>query len=319
MMRERASSEASPGESAHGPPSRHRSLRWLAGNPYLLLALASLFWSINHVLGRAIAGHVPPFAISTIRWFVPALLLWPFARPHLARDWPLIKRHPGVLLLLGVTGGAIFTALQYVGLQYTTAVNVSVLNSLAPVFIIGIGAALFGDRLAGVQLFGIVTSLCGVLVIIARADLTTLAQLQFNWGDIIIVVNMAVAAVYASCLRLRPQIHWLSFLFVLAVISTLGTAPFFLWEMFSGLTLQPTLLTFSALVYVSLFPSIAAYAAWNRGIELIGANRSGPFLHLIPLYSAVLATAFLGESLLIYHVLGFVLIIAGVWFASRKS
>lgn len=289
------------------------------GNPYLLLALASLFWSGNHVLGRAIAGHVPPFAISTIRWLVPALLLWPFAKPHLARDWPLIREHRAVLLLLGLTGGAIFTALQYIGLQYTTAVNVSVLNSLAPVFIIAFGAALFGDRLVGLQLVGIVTSLGGVLVIIARADLTTLANLQFNWGDIIIVVNMAVAAVYATCLRLRPQIHWLSFLFVLAVISSVGTLPFFVWEMLAGAMLQPTLLTVFALAYVSLFPSIGSYAAWNRGIELIGANRSGPFLHLIPLYSAVLASTLLGERLMAYHVLGFIVILVGVWLAARRS
>ena len=318
MTGERESVEASAGGSTGGRSSLRRLVR-TAGNPYLLLALASLFWSGNHVLGRAIAGHVPPFAISTIRWLVPALLLWPFARPHLARDWPLIKRHRAVLLLLGLTGGTIFTALQYIGLQYTTAVNVSVLNSLAPVFIIAIGAALFGDRLAGLQLVGIVTSLCGVLVIIARADVATLAHLQFNWGDIIIVVNMAVAAVYATCLRLRPRIHWLSFLFVLAVISSVGTLPFWFWELLSGQMLQPTLLTFLTLVYVSLFPSIVSYAAWNRGIELIGANRSGPFLHLIPLYSAVLATTFLGESLMIYHVLGFVLILAGVWFASRRA
>src|SRR5262252_759996 len=103
------------------------------GNAYLVLALASLFWSGNHVLGRAIAGHVPPLGISTLRWLLPALVLGVAAREHLRRDWPLIRRHWRILLLLGLTGGSIFTVLQYVALQYTTALNMSVMNSLAPV------------------------------------------------------------------------------------------------------------------------------------------------------------------------------------------
>src|SRR5438477_8596761 len=124
-----------------------RATGGLAGNPYILLALASLFWSGNHIIGRAIAGHVPPVGVSTARWLLPAIVLWPFARPHLLREWPTIRAHWRLLLFLGITGGAIFTVGQYVGLQYTTALNVSVLNSLAPVVIVACGAAIFRHRL----------------------------------------------------------------------------------------------------------------------------------------------------------------------------
>jgi drug/metabolite transporter (DMT)-like permease len=284
----------------------------LVDNPYLLLAIAALFWSGNHIVGRAIGGQVPPLGLSTVRWFIPALLLWPFARTHLKDDWPLIRTHWGILLWLGLTGGALFTALQYVGLQYTSALNVSVLNSLVPVLIVGMGALLFRDRIGALQLAGIATSSLGVLIIIARGRLDTLRQLAFNWGDLIILANMMVFSIYAAYLRLRPRIHWLSFMFMLAVISSASTLPLFVLDSFSGYIFRATWITAFAVVFVSLFLSVIAFAAWNRAVELIGANRSGPFLHLVQIYMAILASTLLGERLAAYHVIGFALILTGV-------
>jgi drug/metabolite transporter (DMT)-like permease len=156
-----------------------------------------------------------------------------------------------------------------------------------------------------------------VLVIVARADLNTLVRLQFNWGDLIILLNMALLAVYAAYLRLRPPIHWLSFLFLLGLISTAATLPFAVWEGIYGMRFQPTLLTAASILYVSIFPSVLAFAAWNRGIEVIGANRAGPFLHLIPVFTALIATTLLGETLAPFHIIGFAMILTGVCLASR--
>src|SRR5258706_8157485 len=181
----------------------------LIGNPYILLALAGLFWSGNHIVGRAIAGLVPPVGISAARWLLPAIVLWPFAKPHLERDWPRIKAHWRLLLFLGISGGAIFTVGQYVGLQYTTALNVSVLGSLTPVFIVACGALIFRDHLKWLQIAGIATSLCGVLAIVTKLEARTLLDLAFNRGDIIIVANMALMGVYSSYLRRLPPLHWL--------------------------------------------------------------------------------------------------------------
>jgi drug/metabolite transporter (DMT)-like permease len=300
------------------PPANKSGPSWLRDNPYLLLALAALFWSGNHIVGRAIHGEVPPIGISTLRWLFPAIALWFLARGHITRDWPAIRAHWRVLLWLGVTGGALFTALQYVGLQYTSALNVSVLNSLVPVLILAAGGLIFRDHVSATQLAGIATSSVGVLFIIARGQFEQLRQLEFNWGDLIILFNMAVFAVYAACLRLQPKIHWLSFMFVFAAVSSITTLPFFVWETLAGITFKPTLLTAGALLYVSIFPSVLAFAAWNRGAQLIGAIRSGPFLHLVPIYTAIIASTLLGEQLALYHVIGFVLILAGVWLASHR-
>jgi drug/metabolite transporter (DMT)-like permease len=283
----------------------------------LLLALAALFWSGNHIVGRAIGGEVPPIGISTVRWLLPTVALGFFAYPHIRRDWPVIRAYWGILLWLGVVGGALFTAGQYIGLQYTTALNVSVLNSLVPVLIILTGGIIFRDRVTTFQFGGILMSSVGVLVIIARGQLSNLQHLQFNWGDIIILFNMMVFAVYAAYLRKRPPMHWLSFIFVFGALSTLATLPFMIWEMAAGITFKPTWLTVFAIVYVSIFPSVLAFAAWNRGVQLIGANRSGPFVHLVPIYTAILGSALLGEHLSAFHVFGFALIITGVWIAAR--
>jgi drug/metabolite transporter (DMT)-like permease len=307
-----------PADVSAATPASAR--RWtLRGNPYLLLAIAALFWSGNHIVGRAMGGHVPPLSVSTIRWLFPAAVLWAIGHRQIGQDWPTIRAHWRIMLWLGLTGGALFTALQYVGLQYTTALNVSVLNSLVPVLIVATGALLFRDRVGLRQIGGIALSSLGVLVIIAQGRLETLRHLAFNWGDLIILFNMAVFSVYAACLRLLPRLNPLSFLFVLAVISSVSTLPFAVWEARSGYRLNLDWLTVASIAYVSFFPSLVAFAAWNRGVELIGANRAGPFLHLVPICTALVGGAVLGERLAAFHVAGFVLIIAGVWQASMRA
>lgn len=289
---------------------------WL---PFLLVAFSALCWSGNHILGRAVAGHVPPLQLSFVRWLLPVLVLWPLARGHLRADWPAMRRSWGVILLLSITGGTIFSALQYVGLQLTYALNVSVLNSLAPVMIAVASAVLFGDRLSWRQALGIAISLCGVLAIVARGAPQNLAVMQLNWGDVVIFLNMGVWGVYSACLRLRPPIHWLSFLFVFAAISALTSLPAAALEHAGGQHLQPTWTTVLSCLYVALFPGVAAMATWNRGVEMMGANRAGACLHLVPVYSTVLASLLLGERLMSFHIAGFALILAGVVLAARPA
>jgi len=303
--------------SAAPAPEKATRAHGLWSNAYLVLALASLCWSGNHLMGRAIAGHVPPLAITTLRWLLAAAILFPFIRRHLARDWPLIREKFGVMIYLSLLGGGVFGALQFVGLQLTTALNVSVMNSLGPLFIGAASAAMFGDRLTGGQLAGIVVSLVGVLAIITKLDAGVLTHLSFNTGDILILINMVLWAVYSASLRWRPKIHPASFTFMFCLISGVSMLPAFAWEHSTGFVLQPTLLTFSAIAFVTVFSTIVAFASWTRGVELIGPNRAGVFLHLIPIFSALLTGALLGEPLMGYHVVGFALILAGVWCAAR--
>jgi drug/metabolite transporter (DMT)-like permease len=153
---------------------------------------------------------------------------------------------------------------------------------------------------------------------VTKADLSRVAGLDFNWGDLIIVFNIGVWAIYSVCLRWRPRMHWMSFTYCLAAVSTVVTLPFFIAEQAAGARLQPTALTVMVLAYVAVFPSVVGFAAWSRGVEVLGPTRSGATMHLIPLFSALIASATLGEQLMGYHVAGFAMILAGVWLSSAR-
>src|SRR5690606_19529917 len=267
-------------------------------NAYLLLSLMALFWAGNQVLGRAVAGHVPPVALSFLRWSLATLILLPFALPHLRRDWPVVRQKWLFLGFLGVIGGGAFNTLQYIGLNYTSALNSLVLNSMGPIMIAIACVLLFKDRLTVTQMVGTVISLMGALVVVARGQPEVLATLSLNRGDLMILFAMAITAVYTAYLRLRPEIHWITFLFTMFLASGLFNLPLVLIEMFVfGQFVQPTLFTVLAIAYVSIFPSILSYLCFTRGVELIGGVRAGIFMHLIPLFGALMAIGLLGEPL----------------------
>jgi len=303
--------------AANGPAAASPLARLLA-NPWLMLALAGLFWSGNHIAGRAGAGHVPPMSLGSLRWLLGAAILWPFVAGHVRRDWPVLRAGWRRVLGLSLLGGALFSSIQYVALQHTSALNASIFNSFAPAVIVAIGALAFRERLRALNLFGMAVSFCGVMAIVSRGELSAFASLAFNFGDVLLLLNMVVWAIYSVFLRLRPPVHPLTFTFCLALIAGVALAPFWALEHARGFAFQPTALTFSVLAYVTIFPGLLAYICWNRGVEAVGASRGGVFLHLIPVYGAILATLLLGETLTGFHVAGCALILAGVWFASRK-
>jgi drug/metabolite transporter (DMT)-like permease len=286
---------------------------------YVLLPVAAACWAGNHIVARAIGGYVPAASLSLVRWLLVALVLGVCAGRHVIRDWPVLRQRLLLMLFLALMGGSIFGTMQYVTLQYTTALNMGVVGSISPVFIVAASWLLFGDRLGGLQLFGVLVSLTGVLAIMSQLSLRRLLDLSFNFGDLLIIVNMAFWAIYCACLRLRPNVHAMSFLFVFALASALFVLPFAVWEFAIGRRLLLEPLTVFAVVYAALVTSLLAYVAWNRGIELVGAPRASAFLHTIPLFAAVFATSLLGERLYPFHVVGFALILAGVTLAARPN
>jgi len=286
---------------------------------YVLLPVAAACWAGNHIVARAIGSYVPAASLSLLRWLLVALLIGLCAGRQVVRDLPALRQSLGLMLFLALMGGSIFGTMQYVTLQYTTALNMGVVGSISPVFIVAASWLLFGDRLGALQLFGVGVSLLGVLAIMSQLTLRRLVDLNFNFGDVLIIVNMAFWAVYCACLRLRPNVHALSFLFVFALASALFVLPLAAWEFAVGWRLLFEPLTIFAIVYAALVTSLLAYLAWNRGVELIGAPRASAFLHTIPLFAAVFATSLLGERLYPFHVVGFVLILAGVSLAARPN
>lgn len=288
-------------------------------SPYLLLTLTALFWSGNWVIGRAVHTSVPPMALAFWRWASALTFMAPFALPHVRRDWPVIRRHWRVLVLLGVLGTGIHNALSYLGLRYTTATNGVMLNSFVPVMIVALSWVFLRQRLQPLQLAGLTVSLTGVLTLLSRGSLRELAHFRLNAGDLIVIAAMLFWALYTVCLRLRPpRLHMLSFLFCIGSVGALAMLPAYGIEYAVGERTSFTAANLLAFAYVGLFPSFIAYIFWNRGVEQVGANVAGLFVHLMPVFGSVLAWLFLDEALYGYHIAGMALILTGIYFTTRN-
>ncbi|HUI14262.1 MAG TPA: DMT family transporter [Xanthobacteraceae bacterium] len=303
----------------HSPADRSRLTGiWLFDQPYLLLSLTSLFWAGNTVLGRFVAGHVPPITLAFIRWSGATLILLPFAARHLIRDWPVIRNNAASLALIAFVGFSVYNTMAYYGLQYTTAINGLLLQSVGPLFVAMWTFALFRERLTLRQACGICISLTGVLVIICHGSLDVLLATKFNRGDVCFVIALVTYGFYAAYLRERPAMHPLSFLAVGMGGGAVMLIPAVVWEIASGRTVIFDTETLASFAFVCIFPSLLGYLCLNRGIELIGANRAAPFIHLVPVFGSVLAIVLLGERFELFHAVGYVLVIAGITVATRK-
>jgi drug/metabolite transporter (DMT)-like permease len=285
---------------------------------WTLLVCANLFWAANIVLGRGLAGHVPPIALAYWRWTGAFLIAVGFAWPYLKQDAAILLRHWRMMLLLSATGIATYNTMSYIGLTSTTALNVLLLQSAGPLIIIVWAFALFGDRPTLRQSTGVLLSLAGVAVIAAHGSLETLLHLTLNRGDVWILVAMVIYGVYAAMFRRRPAAHPMSFLVATMGIGSMMILPFYVWEFMQGGHIEGSPTAWLGLAYIAVFPSFIAYLFFNRGIELIGAARAGQSWHLMPVFGSILAVLFLGETFYAYHAIGIALIAAGIVLASLR-
>jgi len=294
-------------------------MKGLKDRPYLLLTMAVFFWAGNFILGRAFHNEIPPVALAFWRWVGAALLVTLPALPHLRRDRrALLQSWPAILLLstLGVTA---FNTLAYSGLQYTEAINAFLLQSLMPVLIVLLSFLIFREKVTRLQCVGILVSLCGAVTIIARGDVDILLSLSVNRGDLLVFTAIACYAGYTVMLRKRPHVHPLAFIATTFWLGSLILVPIYLWETLTVATLELKPTTMLVIGYVIVFPSIVSYLCYNRGVELVGANRAGLFIHLMPVFGSSMAVLFLGEVFCWYHGLGILLIGAGIYLATRNK
>lgn len=282
----------------------------------LLLATAALLWSGNFVIGRAVAGRVPPVALAFWRWALALAVLLPLTWRALRAAAPALRRSWKVLVPLGILGVGNFNLFVYVGLNETTATNALLLNSACPAFILAISFAAGLGRATPRQVGGIALSLAGVVTIVTRGAPGAVLSVSFAGGDLWVLAAVLSWAVYTILLARRPAgVEPLALLTALVAVGLLWIAPFYAWELARGARLRLDAASAAAILYVALFASIAAYALWNAGVAAIGAGRAGAFLHLMPAFGAVLAAVLLGEAFRAFHAAGIALILAGVTLA----
>ena len=299
-------------------PSTAPSGNWLVNQPYLLLSVTALCWAGNAIVGRLAAGHIAPVTLSFLRWSLAFLTLLPFAWKHLAHDWPAIRAKLGTMVVLSITGISAFNTLQYWALEHTQALNTLLLQSAAPLIVAVWSLILLGVRLTLARAIGVVLSLTGVLVILLHGDLTALSSIRFNKGDLIFTVALVIFGLYSVLTLKRPAIHGLSFGAFTFGCGAACLVPLLIWELLSRPLMALDTANLLTMFYVAVFPSTIAYLCFNRGVQLIGANRAAPFFHVVPVFGSIMAIAFLGERPQAFHFIGFALVLTGVFVASRQ-
>ncbi len=287
---------------------------------FVMLFVAPALFAANMLVARATADAIPPVALAFWRWTVALMVLAPFTAGALWRQRRAIRREWRDLLVLGALGMGVCGAFVYVGADTTTATNIGLIYAAAPILIVVLARAAYGEALGAVQALGVALSLVGVIAIVCRGDPTVILSLRFAVGDIWILGATAGWAVYATLLRHRPSALAPTARFA-AIIGggVLVLLPFTVIEGVRGAL--PTLdgATVTAVVTVAMLPSLGAYQAYARAQAVLGAGPASLVMYLIPIYNGVLAYLLLGEALEAYHLVGTALVLPGIYLATRSA
>jgi drug/metabolite transporter (DMT)-like permease len=278
---------------------------------FLLVAVAPMCWAGNIVLAKGVADMIPPVALAFWRWTVAFLILLPLAWPLVKKDWLAVLGGWKIILLLALFGITGFNTLLYMAMHTTTAINGALIQTTMPAVIIIISLFGFGERVSAIQAVGVALCVTGAAVVVLKGSWQALIDMALVQGDLMMMVAVVLYALYSVLLTRRPDIHPVSVLVYTFGLGAVGLLPLYLWEMAVAGTFVLTPGVAGSIAYVAIFPSIVAYFCWNRGVAVIGANRTGLFINLIPVFAAILAIVFLDETLMGFHLVGMALIVTG--------
>ncbi len=296
------------------------SLSVRSPSPYLLLVVPPLMWSGNFVFGRGMHDLIPPLAFSFWRWMIALFALALFTGPALWKNRHRIYPHWKIYTLLGLFGVTAYNTLVYLAFHHTTAINGVMINSTVPLHVLLFAWLIYGRRPRPQQLVAVLLSLLGIALIMTKADLGRLLELEFNWGDLLILLAAFSWAIYSLLLQKRPtDVTPLVSLTAIMVIGIVPLLPAYLWELADGRSFPLRPDTAGVLLYVGVFASVIAYIFWNRGVSEAGPAAAALFVHLMPLFTTVFAILFLGESLHAYHGWGALAIASGIYLATRAE
>jgi len=282
------------------------------------MLVPGLVWAGNAIVARAAAAEVPPLGLAFWRWALATLIVAPLALPHVRRDARAMLNHWPIVLLLSAIGIAFFNAGLYIAAHTTTAINITMMQASLPVLVVLASYLIFGDRITSAQAAGIALSLIGALTLVAHGELHVLTGLEFDIGDLWMLAACLLYALYTALLRLRPDVHPLSFLFASFLIGAVLLLPFYVGETLHGHPMPLTTNALLAIAYVAVFPSAVGYFAFNRTVEVLGANTAGLSVYLVPVFGTLFAVLLLGERPQLYHGVGIALIAAGIVLAVRR-
>ena len=287
----------------------------------IYLFAATLFWAGNFIVGKtASINEIPPISLNFYRWFLAWLILLPFTFKELIKKKDYILNNIGLFIILGITAVTVFNSALFYSLKFTQVISGVLMISTVPVMIIFISSLLKIEKTNIFQIIGVGLSLTGVLFIITKADIDLLINLDFNRGDLTMVIAMLSWATYSALLKKKKyELSQISLLQVVISFGLVFLIPLYFIDINMGNFIKLEKPFFLTLTYVVLFPGLASFFFWIKGVGLIGANRAGVFLHLMPILGAVMAMIIFNEKIMFYHFLGAIFIIAGITLSNKKS
>ena len=286
---------------------------------YLFLLLTTLLWGGNSVAGKLAVGHVSPMTLVFLRWVLAVLILLPIGLRTIRQDWPAVRRHWLVLGALGASGFTLFNTIFYTALNYTTAINVSIEQAAMPMLIIVANFIVFRLRVSWAQIAGVVLTIAGVVLTACHGDPRRLLTLELNFGDAIMLVAVLLYSGYSVGLRLKPAMQWQSLMLAMSVAALVTSLPFFLWEVAAGEVIVPDTSGWGVILYTAVGASIISQIAYIRGNELIGANRAGLFINMVPIFGTLLSVLIVGEAFQVYQAVALSLVLGGIGLAEYSG
>jgi drug/metabolite transporter (DMT)-like permease len=288
-----------------------------AAPAYLLLTVTALLWAGNAVTSRWAPGHVSPQVITTLRWAVACTVLTPFAIRPLAAAWPQLRRHWLRILLMGGLGYTAFNCLFYAAGAYTGAINLALFQGAIPVLVLVLNRLTYGIGVSAGQVLGVLLTLAGAALAATHGDWTVLTRLAFNRGDVLVFGACLLYAGYTIVLPMRPKVSSLAFFAAMAIAAFLTSLPPLAVEWATGHAVWPARAGWLMVAFVGLGPSLLAQLFFMRGVEVIGPNRAGLFVNLVPIFGAILAVLLVGEPFGATEAVALALVLSGIACAER--
>lgn len=285
---------------------------------YAILTVTTLFWGANAVAGRFATGHISPGLLTMLRWMVALAILLVISAPQLRAEWAKFRRALPHLIALGAVGFAMFNIILYTALNYTTAVNGAIAQGGMPVAIFLLNFLVYRMRPGFLQTIGLLVGLCGVALVAVRGDPGNLASLTFNIGDLLLLAAVVTYGAYTVALKNKPaDLHWKTTMTGFVIGAVLASMPYALWELWRGNAIAPDAVGWGIVIFAALLPSIISQSLFIRGNELIGGNRAGLFINLVPIWGTLLAVVLLGETFEPWQAFALFLTLSGIAIAER--
>ena len=287
---------------------------------YIMLVCATLFWAGNFIIGKlAFLTNIPPMSLVFFRWSLVWIILVPFTFKEIIKYKSIIFNNLPLLFFLALTSVGLFNSFTYLALVHTQVINASLFNTAIPAMIILLCFLLKIEKTNKFQIIGLILAVLGILSIITKLDFDILLTLDFNKGDLIMIGGVITWGLYSAFLKKKKfDLPLLTLVHVLCTFGLIFILPQFLYELSQGQYVEFNINLIYTLIFLALFPSIGSYYCWAGAVSIIGANRAGIFLSLIPLFSTIMAIFFYDEKFEFFHLIGAVLIVIGLFLSNKE-